>query len=307
MFTDPPYWSDKLSVPGEAETRSSNRLHLAGNVPIKNMHAWLSSIGGVAFIVFRDYRCSDSLRWNTLRGASGGTNAPICRNESIAVISDDLQIAINNVAKCAPSDSAYKPPPRPTEYSHLKNQNNEKDEELPHKFLYHHRHALLQYAKTEGLETSNQVIELLQYLESSKGSVYKAADTLFAQGEVKRHHIELLFCPNDIIISQQNGLPIACILREWPVGQGTISLECWHWGFDGNCLHRRPITISIRRPPDAKIKIRQLEAYPIKFAAQAEIDRLLARGRKWWGLRYQILVSYRGWDYETQKFYVSTE
>jgi len=62
----------------------------------------------------------------------------------------------------------------------LENQNNENDEELPHKFFYHHRHALLQYAKTEGLEIPNKITELLQYLESSKGSIYKEADTLFA-------------------------------------------------------------------------------------------------------------------------------
>ncbi|OCL11062.1 P-loop containing nucleoside triphosphate hydrolase protein [Glonium stellatum] len=303
MFVDPPQWSDEWSFLGKAELRLSNRLHLVGNVPIKNMHAWLNSLGGVAFIVFRDYRCRDSLSWNTLRGADSGTTAPICREESIAIISEGLQTAINTVAKCSPSDSAYAPSRKPNEYAIPKNQDKEKDEELHHRFLYHHRHALLQYAETEDLEVSNQIIELLKYLEISKGSIYEEADTLFAQGEVKKHHIELLFCPNDIIISTLNGLPIACVLREWPAGQCTIFLECWYWGFDGSWLHRRPITLSIRRPPDAKVKIRQLEAYPIKYATQVDIDHLLARGQKWWNLRYQTLVSYKGWDYEAQKFY----
>jgi hypothetical protein len=287
------------------ERNADGFQHLAGKRPIDHLSQWIFNAGDIAFVIFKEYRCRDRILWNPRhRMVSRPMDAHAFR-ESIALSSDLLQRAVTEVSKCAPNDGAYEVPRNPNEPGTY--YNSKKDDEIetyPPRFFYHHRALLSDYANSLGGLTQYQTTALLSYVQASQGAVFDQADGWIAQGKVHRSHLEMLFCPNDIVIAKMAGHLVAHVLRAWPQGESTIFLDCWAWGFDGNWLHRKSNTLTILRPPREFTIIRDLEVFPIRFATQEELEMLRIRGQKFWGLRYQSLVTYNGWDTKAEQFYV---
>ncbi len=235
------------------------------------------------------------------------TDAPVF-TESIALSSETLQMAVTEVSRCAPNDSAYENAKNPSElgyHSYSLSKNDNEIETYPHRFFYHHRSQLANYAESAGGLVRDHINALLSYIQASQGQVHDEADGLIAQGKIQRSHLEMLFCPNDIVLAKTAGSLAAYVLRAWPQGGSTISLDCWAWGFDGNWLHRKSETLTVLRPPHEQISIRDLEVFPLRFATPEELEQLRTRGQKFWNLRYQSFVTYNGWDAKAEQFYVS--
>jgi hypothetical protein len=281
--------------------------HLSGNQPISDLSQWILNAGNIAFVVLKEYRCQDGSYWDALRRSGSMLTATPIFKESIAVVSEVMQSAITRVSRCAPNDAAYEntTTPQSKYYSSSQKLAGEEIETYPHRFLYHHRARLSEYAASSGELARDQITALLSYVQASNGSTYEEADRQIAQGKIRRLHLEMLFCPNDIVIARKTGFQVAYVLRAWPSGKSTIFLDCWAWGFDGHWLHRKPAPLTVMRPPQEIISIRDLEVYPLRFATPQEVDQLRTRGLRFWDLRYQRLVTYTGWDANAEQFYVS--
>lgn len=295
-------------TPQRTEEDADGYAHLSGKDPIMNLNHWLFSKEGHGFVVFREYQCRDGSHWDAQRKLTSLLTATQIFKESIAITSNGLQSAIIQVSRCAPSDAAYESPEPHRGYSverPFETQNNIESEFYSHRFFYHHRERLFNYAASSHEAVRGQVLALLSYIELSQGSLYTEVDELIKNGKIKGAHLEMLFCPNDVIFTKDRGNPIAYVLRSWPVGTSTIFLDCWSWGYDGCDLRRKSASLTIMRPPQDIVSIQDLEVYPLQYANSGEVDRLRARGLKFWGLRHQSFVTYSGWDTKAENFYAS--
>jgi hypothetical protein len=183
---------------------------------------------------------------------------------------------------------------------------DEKDRDLYElRFLYHHRGILASGIPSFSNPLKEQVQDLLDFLQETHGTDYSRTDELLSQGLIYRDQLEMLFCPNSVVVSRQEGSLSAFVLRSWPSGISALDLDCWFWGYDGEWLHRRSITKRVLRPLKNVVKIRELEVYPLRFATEEEKTALELRGQKFWSLRQQSLVSYNGWDFKSEQQYVS--
>jgi hypothetical protein len=135
--------------------------------------------------------------------------------------------------------------------------------------------------------------------------MFAEMDALTAQGLVPSQNIPMLFCPNQMVICTSGATPQAYVLRAWPLGTSSPSLECWGWGYDSHWLHRRGVRLTVNKPFGSVVKIAELGVFPARFASLEVVQQLKARGEKFWSLRYQSFVAYEGWDLKADQFYVS--
>jgi len=282
--------------------RSGDHYHLMGSVEVQDLGPFISSAGSLAYLVFRDVNCHDNLRWDKAQGSSLSSGPKMFWKESIAIIDDGLRSCVDSVAQCAFNESAYQPVQPHSYYPHM-DQKNRDLYEL--RFFYHHREALGAGLHSLASPLKEQVQGLLDFLQETHGTEYSETDQLLSQGLVHRDQLEILFCPNSIVLSRKAGSLSAFVLRSWPSGTSALTLDCWYWGFDGQWLHRKSVTKRVLRPLKNVVQIRDLEVFPLRFATEEEMTTLELRGQKFWLLRHQSLASYDGWDFKGEQHYVS--
>jgi len=268
----------------------SQHFHLQGSSQVHDLGTFLSEAGPLVYLVFRDLSCDDTMRWDFGPSSTSFCNSQLFWRESIAILDENLQSCVDGVARCAPNASAYHSEPSSSSYSYQlyssQNKDSERDLYEP-RFFYHHREVLVSLLPSLNSPLHEQVQDLLDFIESCHGTVYSEADKLLSQGLVHRDHLEMLFCPNDIVISKQSGSLSASVLRSWPEGNSVLTLHCWAWGFDGQWLHRKPNVRTVSRPLKNVVRIRNLEVYPLRYATDEEKSALYLRGQKFWDLRIQ--------------------
>jgi hypothetical protein len=280
----------------------SDHYHLMGSVEVLDLGPFISSAGSLAYLVFRDVNCDNNLRWDKAQGSSLSSGSKMFWKESIAIIDDGLRSCVDSVAQCAFNESAYHPV-SPQIYYPQMDQKNRDLYEL--RFFYHHREALGSGLHSFASPLKEQVQGLLDFLQETHGTEYSETDQLLSQGLIHRDQLEMLFCPNSIVLSRQAGSLSAFVLRSWPSGTSALTLDCWYWGFDGQWLHRKSVTKRVLRPLKNVVRIRDLEVFPLQFATEEEKTTLECRGQKFWSLRHQSLASYDGWDFKGEQHYVS--
>jgi hypothetical protein len=263
--------------------------------------------GSLSYLVFRDIKCDDSRRWDVRRTAKLTGNSKLFWEESIGMISEDLKSCVDGIAHCGPHVSAYYSnsddygyngyaPPR---YA------NESERDVYEiRFFYHHFDALTATIPSLASPLKEEVEDLLEFLQETHGAAYSETNKLAAQGLAHRDHLEMLFCPNDVVVTRQHGSLSAFVLRVWPSGDSILDLDCWSWAYDGQWFHRKNSLRTITRPLKRVVPIRDLEVYPLRFATDEEKNELLLRGRKFWSLRYKNLASYEGWDFKAEQSFV---
>lgn len=282
-----------------ARAFSHGHYHLSGDLPVVDFGK-LTQQSSLAFIVFRDLNCKDSsqtIGQNSIPTSEAGSKC----EDSIIFIDPTLRSVIDSVARCTHNRSAYSDSRR---VSSSVDPSGE-DAEYYHQFFYHHHEALSACVSTVCSPTKEYLQDLLAFLMEAHGAVYDQANALFSKGLVRRDLLKMLFCPNDIVLSKQQGSLAAYVLRSKPVGGFTLRFDCWYWGFDGQCFHRKNCTPTLARPAKTIVNIRDLEIYPLHYATEKEKDYLLQRGRKFWDLRNQNLMTYSGWDANADHYYVS--
>jgi hypothetical protein len=179
--------------------------------------------------------------------------------------------------------------------------------EAPYHFLFHHRNKLASLAETDPYFTG-VVDALLTHINQEYGDEYEEAEAMFGRGYVNARHIEKLFRPNDITISddKQVGAIEAVVLSDYARTNATgITLTGWNWKYDGHALTRSEFYTSLKAlADDDEVPITGLLMYPIKFATAHDVKALEERGRKYWDMRGQMYVTYNGRDSDNKYEFV---
>jgi hypothetical protein len=202
---------------------------------------------------------------------------------------------VDGIAECAPNSSVY----------HCSSNYDSSRDLYEPRYFYHYRGALAATSSSLNSPLPDQVRALLNFVDSTHGAIHSEVDRHLSQGRVHRDQLELLFCPNHIVVSKKSGSISAFALRSWPSGRSVLELDCWAWSFDGQWLHRKAVTKSIDRPLKNIVSIRDPEVFPLQYATEEEKKELYTREQKFWDLRYKNLASYEGWDFTADQQYVS--
>jgi hypothetical protein len=176
----------------------------------------------------------------------------------------------------------------------------QQDLRAPYDYFYHFRHKLRDQGPSFfGRQRHQELLVLLDYVDSSQGIRFDEADHLLDKGRVDRNIFSKLFAPNEIVITQQDGHPKAYLaeratFRPKAHGQdAAVELQCWSWEFDGS-FRKRDERIMVFWPPSdpREIQIDSLFAWPLRLDKSGIEARLLKRGRDFWSCRKRRLVSY---------------
>lgn len=300
LFTNPPTWTLDKST-----NIYDTRAHLSSTDAVHNIPEFIKRSGDISFIVFRYYRCSDATRWDYAR-TGDPSNARY--DETIGIVSQPLQEAVDRLSRCVSDPGSYYQEPANSAGPNQNQDDQQFDQdEYTMEYFYHHKHILDDAVDQAGGALRSQIAALRMYVNTQYGRVFGEMDELAAQGMVKSHDIHLLFCPNEIVVTNQSGVLTAYVLRAWPTKGKKIGLECWNWAYDGHSLRRKQCQLAINRPIQPIVNIRDLEVYPLRFATEEEVSYLELRGRKFWSLRHQSFVAYDGWDFNTEHYYVGAQ
>jgi hypothetical protein len=185
----------------------SQDLALSGSIGIRNLEYYCSQNPDISLIAFKEHLCVEDPNprtpWRThqRKGQSGSEVSP--RSERLFVVSDLLQKALDQIAICPEPESRI-------------NSRGSREMAAPYLFLYHHRALLKEYEKkATGLMKQNLLV-LLEFLQSNYGAEYLEADVEFSKGILTDKHIEKLFRPNEIVIEKSEGHEMAYVVKEWP-------------------------------------------------------------------------------------------
>ncbi|KAI0139830.1 AAA family ATPase [Xylariaceae sp. FL1272] len=150
-------------------------------------------------------------------------------------------------------------------------------------------------AELDNVTLRAQLVVFLQHVLEACKSNYQKADALFALGKVNQAQFSKLFAPNEILVSETSGHPVAYMNNSVLVTEGgPHQLNCWSWTFDGT-FRRESVKIQVAWPAAQRgetIDITSLKFYPLRFAKPEIRELLERRGRQIWGCRRQAYVSY---------------
>jgi hypothetical protein len=143
----------------------------------------------------------------------------------------------------------------------------------------------------------------LDYLSLTDGSLLEA-DNLFAQGLVSGKCLPFLFHPNQLIVTKENGVYIALVIKDWP-STDPFFLHCWTWAPNGSGVVRQKKNCVSPRIIHDTIAISELETYPLIFAPEEVKALIKKRTQAFWNLiRSPKLVEYDGLDYQSERIHV---
>lgn len=277
--------------------------HLAGDCMVTDLDEFLQSREITAFVVFRDFMCTNESRASLL-STNGDIRARYSR-QLVSIVSADLQDTIQRVSKFAPHEAAYDshimgmhlssklnssmPSPAPSEYSSV--------------FFFHHRKDLaVEAAKAaEGCALK----ALVSYLVEDAKTTYAKYDEMFSRRMVSAESLAWLFRPNDIVVSHEGTLVLAYVLRRFPKEGSQLELSVWNWAYDGLLLRRMDNNLTVDPPEYGEVKIDDLAVYPLQYATEETKHILLENGRRFCALSKPQLVSYEGPSYLRDYTYVS--
>jgi len=298
IFEDVPHWNPRFN---------KTKGHLTGFRPIYSLGQWLKSIDPSSFVVYRTYSCS----WGSFKAnpRDGAINMPTVRvsdseaqdfNESIEILSSELEEALLSVAKC--KSECF------TGLQYADTRNDNLLFESPYLFFFHHRAVLSELSKKGDERLRREVFPLLIYLKERQRALYRQADNYFAKKMTDANVLKFLFCPNEIVVSKKkkNGIYCAYAIRYlhfYP--DESIELVCWAWTYDGLELKRKSEKIHVSYKAGDPRSVLELAAYPLRFAPEELRAQLLARGTRFWALRTPQLVTYKGMNFMQEKYIVS--
>lgn len=294
-------------VPQRLPNTSRHRGHFSGAKPVYDVDEFLSRCGGFGFLVFKDYQCA------TNHNIASHNNQDKFASDSISIVSDELQELISKIAEC-PLVRFNRRTPTQTQYYESRAQPviNEFEIPSPYNFFYHHRTKLLEesysHMPSNIPSTNNSAITaLLEYLEDNQGDVFREADELFELGQMTVQHLQRLFRPNEVVIARHGSVYSAYVLADWPsINQDSSwHLPCWSWGYDGSFFHRKDTNLTLNYRLGEATKIANLGVFPLRFCSDDLKNSLIKRGKHFWDLRHKHYVSYNGWDFQKEEFYVN--
>jgi len=170
----------------------------------------------------------------------------------------------------------------------------EKDILYPYARLYHSKHVWLG-PSTALLETDQKtdLRVLYEYVTERLTLDYEKLEELSAAGMVARNHWPMLFRPDEVAITIEDGQYRAFNVRSCRLlDQNTLELDCWFWEYDGK-FFRNHITIPIKWPSrSGQVAIADLSVYPVRHAVEGIESELRKRGNTFWSCRRRKYVNY---------------
>ncbi|KAJ5928290.1 ATPase AAA-type core [Penicillium verhagenii] len=142
-----------------------------------------------------------------------------------------------------------------------------------------------------GKKSFEVAVCFVEFMERIFRHEYDEADSLFSKGLMTRFHLPKLFAAKEILVTREQGQPLAYVLDESP--EDSSLLSCWTWRFDGRFWkYRTTFDIKLHDVQDGTIDITTLSIFPLKYATP-DVQSLIAnRGRQFWSVRHRSYVSY---------------
>jgi hypothetical protein len=81
--------------------------HAEGSSQVQDLAEFIACTVSLAYLVFRDMKCDDNMRWDIARQSSVSGDLRHVFNDSIAIINTELRSCIDGIARCAPNSDAY--------------------------------------------------------------------------------------------------------------------------------------------------------------------------------------------------------
>jgi hypothetical protein len=173
-------------------------------------------------------------------------------------------------------------------------------------FLYHHHSTLKRYIQVHPRE-GDHLGGLLQYSETRFGKEFEEAEALIERsGLVSQEHILKLYRPNDLVVGELHGQPSAFVVHDWPWidDRNWITLNCWSFETDGFGFTRKMTVFSIPPIETTTKAVSSLVAYPLRLARVETQEMIQLNGQKQWSFRKATPVMYKGWNVESNQYYV---
>lgn len=276
---------------------------LMGKVEIGNINTYLGRHPDIAFLVIREHSCAESgtaLQYWAQSNRGSERSQLSTRGERIRIMSPLLQKALAQVAEF----HIY------SQVQHYDSQSSvgigiPHEMEAPYPFLFHHRHKLTELAQQTTYNES--ITPLLEFLNENYNSEYEEVENLLRKGCISAYHVSKLFKPNQIVISRQSPDVLdAYVLSSYPIlEKDSIKFRGWSWQYNGRELARQQWEETIDTVAEEPSRISDLSVHPIEFARSEDIQKLEARGKKFWDMKGQVYTCYTGWDKGHERYYVS--
>lgn len=266
---------------------------LVGKTKVTSLDSYLARYSGVHFVVLREHVCAaDPDPRSQYRGFR--TQHASERLERLTIVSQELQKALEHVAEFP----LY--PGKKTDLMVIK------EMDAPYTFLFHHREKLIRLMEDQP-DLVHLLKPLLDYVATSFGKEYDEAAALLSREVITARHLGKLFVPNQMIVARKGALHEVFMMDSYPISRSSsTTINGWAWQYDGHQLVRRIWVVNLDFvPEDEETSILNLSAYPLKYAKQALVDKMEARGKKFWDMKGQQYASYTGWDKNKTYHYVS--
>ncbi|KAK2774687.1 ATPase [Colletotrichum kahawae] len=151
----------------------------------------------------------------------------------------------------------------------------------PYVQLYYAR-SLIRTAADDlsDVEQRKHVVQLMDYVEDTFSTKFEEAENLFSQGLVTEDHLWMLFKPNEVVVTFEEGQPRGYVTnRSLKVRKEVgipLRLDCYSWEFDG-MFKRQDKVSGIERPSKDTwpLKIEDLPVFPLRLDRTGTLEETL--------------------------------
>ncbi|CAN9106303.1 unnamed protein product [Alternaria alternata] len=297
-----------LRIPAKSSTyfKESN--------PVPNMGYYLERHPEIAFAIYKGYDERPPEDFRELVTTDGLYRSPRPTTESLSLIAPAMLDAVDQLIQHIPRFDDYFP-------------NLDLQEEIPapYMFMYYSAPFISELLPRLDIFSQDLIRQLKATIEQSHGSEYESAKLQAEKGRVTHNHLDYLFRPGDVLVSNgaDGHAPQAYIATGWvqrrAAGSGNKQekssskhgnrtnggpsrkstqyiwdIPVWYWDFDGSFAKhqtRIDIVMSLGYEEDS-IRIRDLNIYPIRYADEEIRTLLEKRGKTFWSLRHRKFISY---------------
>ncbi|KAI1390037.1 uncharacterized protein F4822DRAFT_400596 [Hypoxylon trugodes] len=308
--------SISLNEPSWALTDDGSKT-LRAEKPLANVSRYLDRHPEVVFVVYQDYPILDSRDSSTKEEDEEEgeeiLHAPKPSHECITLSSRYMIEAVRAFTKAQPDSKSRFPHFDPAD-----------EIAAPYLFWYYGRHS---YPKIREalLPGQQRLLDFLSlWIEDYYKQEYMEVESHLADGLISHKLMEYLICPGDVLVSNQKNSLEAYIGTTWPQtdlrrnlpqqplnGKArqkpdslelrhrkrkvVLSVEGWCWEYDGTFRSsEKALEFTYwTSSPDEKLKITDLEIFPLKYATETIRAALQRRGETYWKCRGQKLVDYQ--------------
>lgn len=141
-------------------------------------------------------------------------------------------------------------------------------------------------------------MQMVNYVDTCFQNKFNDAEILFSEGFVTEEYFWMLFRPNDVVVSFEEGQPRGFITRGSLHSQRSTragKLKCYSLGFNNGNFTEQEKVFEFEWPSQEKgrLPIMELPVFPLRFVKNQGLkDELRQRGSMFWECRKMKFVAY---------------